>query len=1401
LAACFGDNSDGCAAAFFPTLADETDERAMKRLLLLVATSVLMLSPGAARPSAQTNALSFFKNYFVTGDYVVGGVGLNGTGQGQIAITGVPSQSADTDIVAAYLYWQVVASSSAGPDAGALGVTFRGYPLSGIEGAYGKQLGTGSATCSTSGGGTGGSNGSKLNYSYRADVLRFFDVAPAAPLGNGKTVVNGVHSVTVPVRNGIEPLGASLVVVYRDPTRPLSAIVLYDGSYTMNQANESMLQTLKGFYQSGTSAKITHIVGSGQANKSEILYYNGAPLATNPFTSALGGQWDNPTFNLASPAGQSQVTTSVDHQGFSTFDCLNWSAIVYRTTVQDTDDDGLLDVWETATLSAPIYDPNGQALPALGAMGANPNQKDLFIEIGHMKTDLPTSYGGVLKPAHSHLPPPAALKLMGDALTNAPLGKAINVHFDVGDSYEDPSGEAIDYVIRGAGLARGGEAINESITVQCTPGASPWDCQYQNYPGTVGWKSGFRFLRDEVTTTPPAGVDCDAPGSACERRFDRNRFNIFHYALFAHAVGLPVSELPCLDASGSPVQEGANDQCTTGVVNPQFQMPRTNTGVGDFPGGDMLVTLGAFPDVSGLPVGTPFMQASTLMHEFGHNAERRHGGDALEPNCKPTYLSAMNYLYQLRGLPDNFGKPHLNFSSGSVGTQIDEAGLTDGVINNVPYRLGWYAKLADSYLAGKASAAARHCDGSAVLPGESFVRIDARTSTGVIDWNANGAVDTNFALDVNFNGRTNTAMLDKDDWSNLRLNQIGARRNIGGLLAIPGSTQFAVGPLSLDVGKGDLGKGDLGKGDLGKGDLGKGDLGKGDLGKGDLGKGDLGKGDLGKGDLGGGDLFTGDPNNPGGELDFETAGDLAKAPPNEFRACVIGVDSGCTGTTQQFHRVRVQWTAPNVGGVASYSVFRVASATLSVGQTWDDVGSAVPAVLGQAAYTTVDDSQLTNGASYTYFAVANYADIRSDPSNLVTITAVNDPAVAGNDTYSTNEDTPLTVPAPGVLGNDGDPDSPGLTFTAQVGTGPATGTGTVTVNPDGSFVYTPAANFNGTASFTYTASDGTTTTNAATVTVTVNAVNDAPAAVANSYSTAEDTALTVAATGVLGNDSDIEGSALSAALVTGTANGALSLNASGAFTYTPAPNFNGTDSFTYKANDGTVDSNVVTVAITVTSVNDPPTISDIVDRTIDWSTNTGALTFTIGDVDGLTGVSVTGASSNPTLAPPVNIVFGGSGATRNVTVTPTANQSGTATITVTVRDAGGLQASDTFLLTVRRVEYTFVGLQNIPPPAGKTFKAGSSIPLGWQYQNGTTVVDSSMARFEVTVVGPLPNPTVNNTDSGQSSFRYSGGAWSFNLQTKNASGTAFPVGTYQVTVKSLTAGFRSSAPFTVNLVK
>ena len=98
--------------------------------------------------------------------------------------------------------------------------------------------------------------------------------------------------------------------------------------------------------------------------------------------------------------------------------------------------------------------------------------------------------------------------------------------------------------------------------------------------------------------------------------------------------------------------------------------------------------------------------------------------------------------------------------------------------------------------------------------------------------------------------------------------------------------------------------------------------------------------------------------------------------------------------------------------------------------------------------------------------------------------------MAVDDDYDLDEDTALNVSAPGVLDNDSDPD--GDTLTATVNTGPSSGT--VTLNGDGSFIYTPNANFNGSDSFTYDASDDNGGTATATVNLTVNAVNDPPQA-------------------------------------------------------------------------------------------------------------------------------------------------------------------------------------------------------------------------------------------------------------------------------------------------------------------
>jgi hypothetical protein len=609
-----------------------------------------------------------------------------------------------------------------------------------------------------------------------------------------------------------------------------------------------------------------------------------------------------------------------------------------------------------------------------------------------------------------------------------------------------------------------------------------------------------------------------------------------------------------------------------------------------------------------------------------------------------------------------------------------------------------------------------------------MVRLDARAAADPlypIDWLGNGNPESGFALDVNFDGRTPQGLLGAEDWSKLGLNQIGSRRNVGGLFKrLDGS--LAMGPMSLavgrgdtgrgDTGRGDTGRGDTGSGDTGRGDTGRGDTGRGDTGRGDTGRGDTGRGDTGRGDTGGGDLFSNDPV-PGGELDFETASDLAKTPPNEFTACVIGVDCPADSPTTPLHSVSLGWKPPNVANVHEFVVYRLLGAELvpdTPATPWTEVRRE-PSVQGvpndplhdPTTYAFTDSSQLVDAAQYTYFAVAVYPDyahagefIQSDPSNVVTITAVNDPPVAGSDSYTTNEDTPLTVAAPGVLANDQDADS-APTVTAVLVTPPSHGT--LTLNADGSFAYIPAANYSGADSFTYNASlaygpDGPVVSLPATVSITILPVDDAPVAGNDSYSMLQGSVLTIAAPGVLGNDTDVDSPSLTAVLVSGPAGGTLSLNTNGSFTYTPAPSFNGLASFTYRASSGSVSSNVATVSITV----------------------------------------------NPA--------------------------------------------------------YSLVGIQNVPPAVITKSKAGSTVPMKWQFRNGSTVVNSAVVHQAVTVVGI---GTFADTDSGSSSFRYDAttNTWIFNLQTKNASGVPYPPGTYTVRITPTTPGYLPSPPFTLTLTK
>src|SRR5439155_880190 len=234
------------------------------------------------------------------------------------------------------------------------------------------------------------------------------------------------------------------------------------------------------------------------------------------------------------------------------------------------------------------------------------------------------------------------------------------------------------------------------------------------------------------------------------------------------------------------------------------------------------------------------------------------------------------------------------------------------------------------------------------------------------------------------------------------------------------------------------------------------------------------------------------------------------------------------------------------------------------------------------------------------------------------VTPVNDaPGTSGgvvaDDSYTTPEDTTLTVAAPGVLANDTDVD--GDPLTAILVTSPAHGT--LNLNSDGSFTYTPALNYNGPDSFTYKANDGQvdSPTNA-TFSITVTPVNDAPVSVQDNYSVNEDTTLNIGAPGVLANDTDVDGDVLSVVLVTGPSHGTITLNSDGSFSYTPDPNYNGIDTFSYQANDGTEGSGIVTVTLTVNAVNDAPVaVNDSFTTTEDTPLNVAAPGVLANDSD------------------------------------------------------------------------------------------------------------------------------------------------------------------------------------------
>jgi uncharacterized repeat protein (TIGR03803 family) len=231
------------------------------------------------------------------------------------------------------------------------------------------------------------------------------------------------------------------------------------------------------------------------------------------------------------------------------------------------------------------------------------------------------------------------------------------------------------------------------------------------------------------------------------------------------------------------------------------------------------------------------------------------------------------------------------------------------------------------------------------------------------------------------------------------------------------------------------------------------------------------------------------------------------------------------------------------------------------------IGSAVLTDASTGAFTYTPNLNVHGTDTFTFRANDGMAD-----SNVATVTVtiapVNDPPVAVGGNVTLAEDAPLSATLSAT-----DVDGPSLTLSI-VANG-TLGTAVVTNAVTGAFSYTPNGNAHGTDRFTFAASDGTLTSAVATMTVTITPANDAPFAHAQALRTVEDTPLGLTVTAA-----DPEETALQFSLVNGPAHGTLD-GSLPSVTYTPASNYQGSDSFTFRANDGQVDGAVATVSVSV----------------------------------------------------------------------------------------------------------------------------------------------------------------------------------------------------------------------------
>jgi len=505
-----------------------------------VCATILSVASFAQAP------LNFGNNFFVTGDYFVAGAygintnftTINGASYttGVISvpdpnpgITGAKQLPKGAQIVAALLYWQTIEKAGVAP--GATGSGQNGYfrPLlystTGGPAAPGYAFsGTNVSPSSKVSWGPGGCSGTSTG-----DVLQTYraDVAASLPLdANGNPTANGSFQVSLPSAVLSPPftLGATLVVIYRilsgagGPNIPLNAIVLYEGDYAQAKPQVTMTQPLLGFYDAAQNpvSRLTHIVGHGGIGF-QTVYLNGKPLPSlygsklPSFPGYYDLLWDNPTWtftsastNPANPvtAGSSSATTLVVPSS-SVLGCVTEGAVIVSTTVQNSDNDGILDSWKEsnppgycdAALENGVCEVGDSADPGWVPLpGATHGEQDVFLQYDYMCSSMSGGLCGAGGSNYSF--DPRLVVDTQDGLTPhaTPIDKVVAAYEKHNIHLHAIPGNAI---LESQSSCAATDITNGSLT-----------CPFPNEPGTVGFSAGLVYIKNQTIDTQMGQLGC-----------------------------------------------------------------------------------------------------------------------------------------------------------------------------------------------------------------------------------------------------------------------------------------------------------------------------------------------------------------------------------------------------------------------------------------------------------------------------------------------------------------------------------------------------------------------------------------------------------------------------------------------------------------------------------------------------------------------------------------------------------------------------------------------------------------------------------------------------------------------------------------------------------------------------